>query len=201
MAFFSMIDGADITIGSVKLKEVNEVTIEKSWEKVTDTATIIFPKNVQFSDKATESLTEVIKKGDPVSIKLRYDGHDFYEEFTGYVRAIDLTVPVTIECDDEMYQLKRKSFSKSWKNARLQEVIDLIAPDYETEIADISLGQFEIEKANGAKVLTKISSDYGIKTFFRGKKLIAGFPYRFTPQETVYVYDMQQNVAVYSNLN
>ena len=199
MAYFSLINGVDITMGQVRLRQVNHVHIEKSWQMVTDTAKITFPKNVQFSKKSEKTLTDYIKKGGAVVINLGYDGNR-KEEFVGYVTDIDLTIPITISCEDEMYQLKRKTFSKSWKNAKLQDVIDLIAPNYDSDVVDMSLGNFTVQKANGAKILKAIKDTYGVVSFFRGKKLTCGFPYQFEPQEKVFVYDMQKNVVDYSGL-
>ncbi|UVP09466.1 hypothetical protein NXW52_16290 [Bacteroides ovatus] len=63
---------------------------------------------------------ELLSAGDQVKIELGYDSN-LYTEFEGYISLIGWGVPVTIRCEDEMYNLKRKTVSYSAKNVTLEE--------------------------------------------------------------------------------
>jgi hypothetical protein len=93
-----------ITISNYKLGILESVKIVKSVDSLADTATIKLPgkANQQLLD-----LTSKIKVGDQVLIELGYDGK-LEKEFKGYVASIKSEVTgITIECEDEFYQLKK----------------------------------------------------------------------------------------------
>ena len=73
---------------------------------LTDSAEIVLPRRIKYF--AGKDLKELLSAGDQVKIELGYDSN-LYTEFEGYISLIGWGVPVTIRCEDEMYNLKRKT--------------------------------------------------------------------------------------------
>ncbi|HON52750.1 MAG TPA: hypothetical protein PLS12_06040, partial [Bacteroidales bacterium] len=74
----------DIRIGNYKLAMVEQVTITKSVEKLSDTAIITLPGTAY--NKALE-IKDKIKRGDSVTIQLDYN-KTWVTEFEGFVDKI-----------------------------------------------------------------------------------------------------------------
>lgn len=100
---------------------VKKVEISSSYKSLTDTASFEMPKKVYTSasgfkqsgtanligKQGTEkSIRDFFKLESFVEIYLGYDG-DYKPAFRGYVTAVKGDSPVTIECEDMMYALKK----------------------------------------------------------------------------------------------
>lgn len=160
-----------ITIGDNRFSEVNEVRIDSSWKEIGETAFISLP-NLE------GALERTINTGDRVTIELGYDGV-LREEFRGYVKSISPKIPFNIECEDEVYNLKRSEVIKSWKSVSLIEVLKFIAPGVELSpsIPDITLSPFRISKATAFEALKKLKEEYLLAIYFRNGRLYAGLAY------------------------
>lgn len=106
---------------SYEFNYVKEVTIQSSYDTLTDTATIIMPKKV-FSRLEEEfnpsqfntinnrdrivSIHDFFKLENFVEIFLGYDG-DYKPAFRGYITSVEGDAPVTIMCQDAMYACKK----------------------------------------------------------------------------------------------
>lgn len=181
---------SEIQIGNLIFKSAHYVRIERTWKNLTDTATIELPRQLKFKDK---NLREAIQGGQEVTIKLGYKPK-LREEFKGYVTAVKPGEPFTIECQDEMWQLKQTNISKNFEETTLPEMLNSILPSgYSPNVKEVALGPYRINNASVAKVLRNIKDNYGIQSFFRNGTLHAGFAYPDEP-ETVN-YHMQKNVA------
>lgn len=164
----------DIRIGKFQFYFVNEVQISSTWKKLTDAATVVLPRNLKWKDRY---LKDEIKKGDRVEIYLGYD-FDFNLEFSGYVSNLRNGVPVVIECEDEMWQLKQNSVTKTWRSVRLPQMIqDIVPKGTKVNVLDADLGPFRINQVSVAKVLEKLKERYGFCSFFRDGVLYVGYPY------------------------
>jgi len=184
---------AKITIGEIlkPIRFVHKVRIEKSWKKLTDNATVILPKNLQLKSK---NLHDLIKKGDAIKIELGYDGN-LNTEFDGYVTRIKANTPVEIQCEDQMWLLKKTNLVMSWDSVNLQEMIRNITPGAVDigNVLDLELGSFRINNVTPAKVLEVLREKYGLVSFFRNGSLNVGFPYPAIPE--IKVYNFQSNIA------
>ncbi len=92
--------------------EVQEITIERTSEKITDTAKIVLPREFSRAKRnnkevslANTNILEYISVGDIVEISAGYNDK-FSIEFKGYISRIGANIPLVIECEDEMYKLK-----------------------------------------------------------------------------------------------
>lgn len=182
---------AHITIGDMLTTHLHSVVIEQSIKELSDNATIIIPREFYLKNK---SVLEYIKNGDPVEIKLGYDGRN-YTEFKGYVREVSSDKPIQIICDDEMYKLKQGNFIESWESVTLKQLLNTIAPDYTIDCPDVNLGKFEISSASPYIVLQELKRQYGLQTILRDGMLYVGFVGDVKERVPVtHVYDLKKNV-------
>jgi hypothetical protein len=186
-----------ISIGSLILKAVNEVTIKSSWRNLTDSATITLPRNITFKSNHAlegERLEKYIKRGDKVIIELGYN-NNYSTEFEGYVREVEPNVPTRIYCEDEMVKLKKGNFKRVWKKAKLQDIIKEIVPGYNYQVVDATLDYSSISGKTAAQILLDLR-EFGIYSYFKRidgtLTLYSGFPYSF--QFNRHTYHMQKNV-------
>lgn len=173
-----------VTIGAFVYTGIVSFVCESSWETLTDTATLTFPRKVEWQGKALATGADpLIKRGDPVTVELGYDyaGEQVFRAnaFTGYVTSIHATIPVTVECEDAAWLLKQITITKSYKDAEINTLLkDLLPSVVHFESPQVRLGPFRISNATPAMVLDKIKDQYFLKSWFRTGKLYFGLAYR-----------------------
>lgn len=141
---------------------VNSCTINSSWQNLTDTAKLKFPKNVYFVNFQGKKVTwqgrgingdtvldPLILRGDKIKIELGYiyptgknkEAKEMPEEFNGYISKVGTKIPIEIECEDKMFILKQKKLpNKCYKGSEydvqkmVREMLDLFP-----ETKDITL--------------------------------------------------------------
>lgn len=157
------------------MERVNSVHVESSWKMLTDTAEIILPKKVkEFSGNRIDQLFQA---GDEVQIELGYDGN-LYLEFTGYIASVSTGIPVVLRLEDEMYKLKRKTVKYASPNAKLEELLKSIAPDYPIDAyTGVELGAVRYSNVTAAQVLEDIQKKTGLYSYFENKTLRCGKVY------------------------
>jgi hypothetical protein len=157
------------------------VNIKSSWRLFTNTAFIELPKALHYYEgnklKPIINIRERIKTGMPVKIEMGYD-RQLVTEFEGYVaRSPQPTLPMLIECEDEMWQLKRKEVSVSIKDATVRQIVEGAAPGYEVNVLDEFYGDFSLLQTTPAKIFEELRKTAGIYTFFRKGVLTSGKVY------------------------
>lgn len=176
-----------ITVGVYVFNGVNEVTVNSSWEELTDTCTIVLPRKLNWKGRnIAAGNNPLISRGDTVKIELGYDG-GLNTVFTGFVKNISAETPVKIQCEDGMYLLKKGNFTKSYKSCDLDTLLKdlqkVVAFKYQL-LANRELGQLRISNATPAKVLEELRSKYQVKFFFRAGILYAGLVADASAQKT-----------------
>lgn len=166
---------------------VTEVEINSSWDTITDTAIVTFPRKLEFKNKyISRGVGGLIKRGMLVNIELGYastgsaDKTKVVNRFKGYVRSVNASVPVTIECEDEAFNMKKGEITKSYKDVTLKQLLSDVfmgvtigsQPD---EV--VGLGPFRISKATKADVLYHLKHEYHLENWFRDGKLFIGLAY------------------------
>lgn len=173
----------DITIGKARFDYVNYVSVDTSWEDLTDTCRITLPNKLR-PKKDGEFLPTITgddgfwKRGDAVSVSLGYDGFGIRKVFEGYVTKIITKNPLTFECEDEMWRLKQtpvKNYSKS--NVLLGDFLKEILPQYTID-ADPFEFNLRFSKVTAGEVLEFLKKKFGIRCYFQNGVLRAGFAYR-----------------------
>lgn len=172
----------NITIGSLQFNAIADVSIESSWQNFTDTAKVKFPRALYYLRNGKpisieKPIQELVKTGDKVSIQLGYN-RVYAQEFTGYVsRSPRATFPYEIECEDEMWQLKRKKVSISEPNATVRQILEAIAPGYEIDCPDERYGKISLVDVTPITVLNELRKTAGLYSFFRNGRLVCGLVY------------------------
>ena len=171
MTLFRLI--SEITIGSYKFNYTSNITITKSFNKMTDTATIVMPNKFLKNNKTiTVGSNNVFKKNDPVTIKFGYFPN-LKTEFEGFISKITPDSPLKLECQDRMFLLKQINLdSKTFRNATVKDVVSYVAPN-ETIIyddADAHIGEFQIDNKsfiNAVEVFKILNKQFGFKIFYK----------------------------------
>ena len=153
-----------------RIRRFSECKIESSLKGLTDTAEIILPRKVKDFDRM--KIGEWFRPGDPVRIDLGYD-NNIYTEFTGYVKATPAGVPLVLECENEMYNLKRSTISISKTNSTLKELLQAIVPGYKIVCNETKIiGSIRFKDLTQAQCLEELKKQ-GIICFFKDKVLYA----------------------------
>jgi hypothetical protein len=153
-----------ITIGTFTFRGVNEVNIEKSIFELADTAIIKIPTSARLRNNTGELMQsqpvqQIFNVGDEVTIMLGYgEENKLKQEFKGYVKRINFTNPVEIECEGQSWLLRnRKNIVKYWEKTTLKEVLELVVKDTDIKlhpaIPDLPLRKLKLDNASGTQVI------------------------------------------------
>ncbi len=188
---------SEITAGNVQFKELQNITIISSLEELTDTAVFSVPRNAKLKGKL---IADYLKVGDKVLIKLGYND-TFKIEFEGYITKIKPEIPLTIECEDEMWNLKKAIPNKAFANATLKDIVTYIAPQYKVNYLDenFKLGKFTIQNTTPAKVLESLK-EFGLYSYFRSGELNITLLSGFQTHANSFVYN-KYNIKSAENLS
>ena len=147
----------EIKIGGVTFKSVHDVLIKRSIYNLVATAVIKVPVTAVLKHSG-EPVTyietaEAVKVGDPVEIRLGYDGQ-MNTEFTGYVKRLNYKIPLEIECEDEYYQTRSVNCVFSKKETSLKQCLTAILPGIKLgTCVDLTLKNFVVNGKPGNWVL------------------------------------------------
>ena len=162
----------NIRIGGFRLRMVEKVSIKRSVELLSDTATITLPGTVFNKAINTE---DKIKVGDAVEIELGYND-DLKPEFKGYLKAIKTDGgSLTLELEDDIYLFRKSVKDEEMKDASVKSILENICSqvggfsvscDY-----DFSYDKFVINNATGYDVLKKIQDEASPNIYLKDKVL------------------------------
>lgn len=172
-----------ITIGSyVFYGGVHDVVIKRSVKEIVDTAVIKIPaigrvNNQDDLPSNSIATSKLWKEGDTVTILLGYNNQNF-QEFKGFVRRVNASIPVSIECEGFGWQLRRKRLVQSWKSVKLLEVLTELVKGTDVKLSshipDMTLTNLKIDHANGLKVLEYIKDHVHLSAYFVFDTLYVG---------------------------
>ena len=183
---------SEIQVGDFTFAGVAKVRVSSSWETLTDTAQITFPRKVKWEGRNLASGADpLLKRLDPVTVSLGYE--DAATVFQGYIRDIGADTPVTVLAEDAMYLLKQQEVGGSWKQATLSEVLGAICPIQFKVLREIELGPLRFDKVNAAEALAKLKEKYLTWFWVRKGKLYAGSTID-PDQSATYKFDFNWNI-------
>lgn len=160
-----------------EVRRVVSVKVESSWRNLTGKATVQLPGYWLFKSNKLR-IKDWLRRGDPITIELGYN-KQLVTEFTGYVTEVKPGIPVTLNCEDEMYRLKRYPVKCSYNGVRLPQLLkDICPPGTQIDALDTQLGHFKASNVTVAKVLEKLKELYGFVSYFRDGILYCGKVYR-----------------------
>jgi hypothetical protein len=104
------VPNSEITIGTFQFSGVHQVRIKRSLFGIAVQAWITIPAKAVLLKKGNtiaeeKSVGDCFKYRDKVVIKLGYD-NDLVTEFEGFVKRCDTNMPVTVECEGYIQQLR-----------------------------------------------------------------------------------------------
>lgn len=188
--------GSIITIGNIRFRGVNGLTIQKSILELKQGGVIRIPskgvlkQNGQRLPGSVETKS-LFKEGDPVKIELAYNGR-FRTEFVGFVSRVNLKTPTEIEVEGYSWILrKKKTIVKSWKSTTLLEVLQEVVSGTDIKlhekIPDIPLKNLVVNKATGAQLIEYLKEllKGTLTACFFGDTLYCGLVYADVTQATV----------------
>jgi hypothetical protein len=186
------------------------IRIESSVQVLTNNAKIELPREFRNAvdevgksiNIAGKSILDFMKRGNAIKIEFGYNG-DLQKEFEGYITKIGAEMPLLLECEDEMFQLKKAPrITKFIKSGKLIDILKAVLPaKYKIECnADYSIGKWLIEDATPYNVLDELRDKAGIRAYFKNPTtLCVGMVVDFKA-ETVHKFNFSENVRRGSNL-
>lgn len=194
-----------ITIaGNVQFNVCQSIQIDKSVQVLTNTAKVELPREFKNAvdeagkpiDIHGKSILNFINRGDSIKIEFGYDG-DLQTEFDGYINKIGADFPLILECEDEMFQLKKATkVTKFVQSGKLIDILKAVIPEsYTIECdADYTIGKWLIQNATPYQVLEELREKAGLRSYFKNPKtLCVGMLVDFKPDAS-YDYNFSENV-------
>lgn len=154
-----------------RVRRAHSAHVEEGWEMLTDTANVVLPRGLVLSQ---ENIKEFFRKGDPIEIYWGYNG-ELNPEFKGYLSNVGANLPLKLECEDEMYILKRTKCNISLRPGKLSTLLNAIIPgSYTVDAADIEIGAVKFSGITVAQALEKLKDSFGIYSYFKNGVLVSG---------------------------
>jgi hypothetical protein len=173
MALFRL--NSDIQIGTFRFSGVEEVCIKRSLRNYCDYAKIRIPSiakvqkgkvqpdgSIKISAGASREVItgKMFTDGDPVTIKLGYNG-EMHEEFRGFVRRRNLAMPLEVECEGYVRQLRLDVNLKKdlTKGVKVKDLLLMACQGTDISVqcpVDMTLTGITLWNANGVQVLEHI---------------------------------------------
>lgn len=199
------------------------VKIHSSWRDLVDTCKIMLPRRISngYWNQNGVSLNKVIQRGMPVTVQLGYGGNSlpaggsgftdkYTTVFTGFVSSVGPSIPVEIDCEDNMFKFKNITVApKIFQNPTLSQILDYckvsaIIP-YKTQ-GVITIPDFTIDRGTGTvlRVLNKLREHVHIYSFLRiingVETVVVGQPYDASRNVTEHILRFGENVVDYGKL-
>jgi hypothetical protein len=178
----------NIEIGTrYRLRGLHSIEIKKSVHQIVQSAVLQLPlsvlkRNNQLLERIR--LIDNIKEGDFIKIDLGYDGNN-KNEFTGYIKRINLKQPLELELEDEMYLLRSCYYKKNFKKNSVREVLNYILKGLAEQsglvlqlydkMPELTVTNFMMDGANGIAALQDLNDKYGLTSYLTtidGKKVL-----------------------------
>jgi hypothetical protein len=174
---------SQITIGSYSNVKPAKVVWKTDVNNFTDTCTIDLPritymKTVKSSTEDKEEKKEYdIRENDFVSVSLGYDTRN-EKRFEGFVKRVNLGIPVQIECEGYSYLLYDIIFNKSYQNITVKQLLTDLCGNTQIvlskEIPTIPLMNVRFKNATGIQVLEWLQKECKLAVYFNFNELYVG---------------------------
>lgn len=173
---------------------VNKVTVSRSFDKQTQTASVTLPRNVTYDKKNIyEGANALMRRGDKIKIIAAYFPNETVI-FEGYISKINNNVPIELQCEDAMFLLKQTiAPNLSYKSVNLRTFIAKILTNTSIPFKAINadLGQIRLQEASVGKVLQVLRDQYGLYSYFVNGVLRVGLAYyQDESKEAVFLFEL-----------
>lgn len=165
----------------------NRLKIDKSIKNLSATATLTLPREFrnamdgygQSVNIGQKSILDYISRGDAIKIAFGYDDH-LETEFEGYITSVSADFPLLLECEDEMFQLKKSPRIDAYiSSGQIKDILAAAIPSkYKIELNEsYEVGSWMIENATPYEVLKELSEKTGLQFHFEDNTTLkAGLP-------------------------
>lgn len=180
---------SDIIIGAYKNIRPHKVNWKTSVNSYTDTATIELPRisylrTVQTETDDAQAPNErqeyLFKENDKISISLGYDGVNT-KRFEGFIKRVNMTRPVKIECEGYVYLLYDVIFSRSYESTTVKQLLSDVCAGTDIVLSDemplIPLKNVYFKNATGVQVLEWLEKECKLSVYFNFNELFVGTQY------------------------
>lgn len=173
---------------------VNKVTVTRSFDKQTQTASVTLPRNFNYNKRNIyEGENALMRRGDRIIITAAYQPNETVI-FTGYISKINNNVPIELLCEDEMFLIKQAiAPNLSYKSVNLRTFVANMLSNTSTPFKAINaeLGKIRMQGASIGKVLQVLRDDYGLYSFFKDGILRVGLPfYKDEAQTAIFQFEL-----------
>lgn len=177
---------SDITIGEYTKVKPSKVTWKTDVNSFTDTCTIDLPRITYLKTEKTvtedgqepnERKEYVFKENDKISISLGYDGNNT-KRFEGFIKRVNMSIPVQIECEGYSYLLYDVIFNKSYSTVTVKQLLTDLCTDTEivlsADMPNIPLTNVRFKNATGIQVLEWLKKEVRLAVYFNFNELYVG---------------------------
>lgn len=176
-----------ITVGTYVVK-VALVKWKCSVSNLVDTCTIQLPRlvfmpnmvpgtGVEVPRKFSKLQYQPFKEGDPVTVQLGYD-NDNKTVFKGFLKRINQSTPLQLECEGYNYPLYNVVFNKSYPNTTLKKVLQDLTTGTGIQLSpyipDMQLSNLTFKNVPGMKVLEWFQKECLCSVYFDFDQLYVG---------------------------
>ena len=178
---------ANVEFEGLKPIKPSSLKWSRHIDNYSDTAKIEIPVLCRYIDiNKNYSFVEsgqIIKEGQKVKIFAGYDGKNKLQ-FDGFVKRINSSTPLEIECEGYSYQLRNKTINRSFSTTTVKKVLQELVQGTDIKVTDKLVGEITFEpkqfkNAQRTQVLDWLKENYHLKIFFIGRELHAGFGLMF----------------------
>jgi hypothetical protein len=180
---------SDITIGNYTKVKPSKATWKTDINSFTDTCTIELPRITYLKTvkTATEDKQEpnerkeyVFKENDKITMLLGYDGNNV-KRFEGFIKRVNMSIPVKIECEGYSYLLYDIIFNKTYSTVTVKQLLTDLCTGTEItlspDIPNIPLQNVRFKNATGIQVLEWLQKSCHLAVYFNFNELYAGTQY------------------------
>lgn len=177
---------SDITIETYAKVKPSKVTWKRDINSFTDTCTIELPRISYLKTTKTETEDKqqpnerneyVFKENDKINVLLGYDGNNV-KRFQGFVKRVNMGIPVKIECEGYSFLLYDIIFNKTYSSVTVKQLLTDLCSGTEIvlspEMPDIPLQDVRFKNATGIQVLEWLKKECHLAVYFHFNELYVG---------------------------
>jgi hypothetical protein len=173
---------ADIEIGTFRPVKPSRLKYTRSVDNFSDTCTVYLPA-ISMLRKEGDTYERVstglqFAEGMPVRV---YAGYNDANElrFQGFIRRINFSVPLEVECEGYAYLLRKKiSFTKTYKNTTVRKILEDVTSGTAIRLSDaiphIPLESAVFKRVTGLQVLEWLKEKCLLTVYFNYDELYCG---------------------------
>lgn len=187
-----------VIIGNYQLALLDGIEIHKSVDILADTCTITLPlyAHKRVINIGNDVPERQIKRGDKVTVRIGYNG-ELKEEFTGYLLTPQTDETLVLECEDELFLMRKAVPNIQFKNAGVKAIAQYLVDKTNTALTvnctiGIVYDKFVINAATAYDVLKKLQEETKANIYMRNGVLNIHPPY--TEPHGKVRYSFQQNI-------